>query len=40
MQTQNKETVETFPMSASMWRDQRLIAAELRRRREAAGLTR
>lgn len=40
MQTEHKEKAETFPMSAAMWRDQRLIAAELRRQREAAGLTR
>ena len=39
MQKQPEEVQEAIRLTEAAWRDQRLIAAELRRRREAAGIT-
>ena len=39
MSKERKETCDVIPLTAAGWRDQRLIAAELRRLREKAGLT-
>ena len=39
MSKERKETYDVIPLTAAGWRDQKLIAAELRRLREKAGLT-
>ena len=39
MSKERKETCDVIPLTAAGWRDQRLIAAELRRLREKAGMT-
>ena len=39
MSKQSREEYDVFPLTAAGWRDQKLIAAELRRLREKAGMT-
>ena len=39
MSKERKEEYDVIPLTAAAWRDQKLIAAELRRLREKAGLT-
>ena len=39
MSKERKEDYDVIPLTAAGWRDQKLIAAELRRLREKAGLT-
>ncbi|MBR0282273.1 MAG: helix-turn-helix domain-containing protein [Oscillibacter sp.] len=39
MSKERKEEYDVIPLTAAAWRDQKLIAAELRRLREASGMT-
>ena len=39
MSKERKEDYDVIPLTAAGWRDQKLIAAELRRLREASGMT-
>ena len=39
MSKERKEEYDVFPLNEAGWRDQRLIASELRRLREKAGMT-